>query len=206
MSATLTYVYCLVRHARQPSLRRVPAGMPGGEAVRLLEVPALTSPSTTRRAAAARHWLVVSTVPGRAYGEEALQAGLQQLEWIGPRALAHESVVEQFLSADAVLPMQLFALFTNDDRALEHIADDRRRILRILSRIERHLEWGVRLTWDAAGREASKPLKAKKELRLSLAKANLKKNLQLTKNPRLLIQKAAGLVGPEAGVSAVLAY
>jgi hypothetical protein len=51
--------------------------------------------------------------------------------------------------------MQLFTLFTSDERALEHVRRDRRRIDGILNRIERQHEWGLRLTWDEkAVREA----------------------------------------------------
>jgi hypothetical protein len=89
-------------------------------------------------------------VPQREYGEAALEAGLQQLDWVGRRAMAHEAVVEHFLSAQAVLPMQLFALFTTDERAIAHVAGDRRRLASILSRIDRQHEWGVRMTWDEA--------------------------------------------------------
>lgn len=141
MSSTLTYVYCLVRSAKRPSLRGVPHGMPGGQEIRVLNVG-------EDFAKPAHHWLLVSTVPERAYGEAALERGLQQLEWVGPRALAHEAVVEHFLPATAVLPMQLFTLFKEDARAVEHVVGEKRRVARILARIERHVEWGLRLTWD----------------------------------------------------------
>ena len=123
--------------------------MPGGGEVRILEIPASTSP--TKRAATARDWLIVSTVPGDAYGEEALEAGLQQLEWVAPRALAHEAVVEHFLAAPAVLPMQLFTMFTGDARAVEHVVGDKRRIAAIMKRIEGQVEWGLRLTLEPEG-------------------------------------------------------
>ena len=135
MSASLTYVYCLVRSVRRPALRRVPAGMPGSSGVRPLD-------------AGAGLWAIVSTVKARDYDESALAAGLQNLDWVGRRAMVHESVVEHFLGAAAVLPMQLFTLFTSDERALEHVARDRSRIDRIVARIERHVEWGVRLSFD----------------------------------------------------------
>lgn len=146
MSGSLTYVYCLVRSARSPSLRGIPAGMPGGRDIRVLPVPG--SSRGTRVATTSREWLIVSTVPEGSYGEGALEAGLQQLEWVAPRALAHEAVVEHFLSAPAVLPMQLFTLFTGDQRAIEHVVRDRRRVARILKRIENQVEWGLRLSWS----------------------------------------------------------
>lgn len=142
MIDTLTYVYCLVRSTRSPSLRGVSTAMPGAKQVRTLP-------------AGAGVWAIVSSVPARDFDEAALAAGLQNLDWVGRRAMAHEAVVEQFLTAAAVLPMQLFTLFTSDDRALEHISRDRKRIDRILTRIERQLEWGLRLSFDEkAAREA----------------------------------------------------
>jgi hypothetical protein len=141
VSPPLTYVYCVVRAARAPAVRGIPAGMPGGGEVRTL-------------AAGAATWLVVSSVPAREYGETALQRGLRNIDWVGRRALAHEAVVEHFLGARAVLPMQLFALFTSDERAVSHFTADRRRLNRILDRIERQHEWGVRVTWnESAARE-----------------------------------------------------
>ena len=151
MTPVVTYVYCLVRAARRPSLRGVPDAMPGSEGVRLLELP-----ETPSRRGAQRDWLVVSSVPEAMYGEDALEHRLQDLEWIGPRALAHEAVIEHFLSADAVLPMQLFALFKSDARAVEHIVHNSRRIGRILLRIERQVEWGLRLMWDPGSLETAK--------------------------------------------------
>ena len=108
--------------------------MPGGEPIRLLP-------------AADRLWLAVSTVPARDYAETALEAGLQNLDWLGPRAIAHEAVVEHFLPCAAVLPMKLFTLFKSDERAVEHVTRTHKRIEGILERIERHVEWGLRLTW-----------------------------------------------------------
>jgi hypothetical protein len=138
----LTYVYCLVRSSRRPALRDVPPGLSGNADLRLLE-------------AGDDRWLVASSVPEREYGEVALQRGLQNLDWVGRRAIEHEAVVEHFLSAPAVLPMQLFTLFTTDERAVAHVTRDRARIGRILKKIERQIEWGLRLTWDEqAARES----------------------------------------------------
>jgi hypothetical protein len=129
----------------------VPEGVPGSEGVRLLAIS-----GTPSRRGGQRDWLVVSSVPAAMYGEDALQHRLQDLEWIGPRALAHEAVIEHFLSFDAVLPMQLFALFKSDARAVEHIVRNNRRIGRILLRIERQVEWGLRLMWDPGSLDTGK--------------------------------------------------
>jgi hypothetical protein len=131
---TLTYVYCIVRSARRPTMPRI-APMPGAASLRALT-------------AGTGLWLIVSDVPAREYAEEALIRGLQDLQWVGSRAMAHEAVVERFLNARAVLPMKLFTLFTSDDRALSHVRRNARRIERVLARVDRQLEWGVRLTFD----------------------------------------------------------
>ena len=141
--SVLTYVYALVRAPKRPQVRTAPAPVPAGEPVRLI-------------APAQGWWLVVSSVPAQEYVQQALEAKVQDLEWVGARAVAHEAVVEHFLSCPALLPMQLFSLFTSDQRAVEHVLQTRDRIERILARIERHVEWGVRLTWDeAAARQAA---------------------------------------------------
>jgi hypothetical protein len=116
--------------------------MPGARAVRALKA----GPDT---------WAIVSSVPARDYDEAMLAAGLQNLDWVGRRAMAHESVVEHFLTAPAVLPLQLFTLFSSDERALEYVAQQWRRIDRILTRFDRQLEWGLRLSFDErAARQA----------------------------------------------------
>jgi hypothetical protein len=138
----LTYAYCLVRSGRAPKLPPAKVAVPGANGVRLLD----TGKGLR---------LVVSTVPASDYSEAALAKGMSSLDWVGRRALAHEAVVEHFLGAQAVLPMQLFSLFTSDDRALAHVVRDRRRIDRILDRLQRQHEWGLRLTFDEqAAREA----------------------------------------------------
>jgi hypothetical protein len=133
----VTYLYCLVRGSRRPVLRRVTRALPAAGPVRALD-------------AGSGLWLIASDVREREYSEAAIAKGLQNLEWVSRRAVAHEAVIEQFLSAPAVLPMTLFTIFRTDARALEYVAKNRRRIDRNLKRIEGHVEWGVRLTWDEA--------------------------------------------------------
>ena len=142
MTPSLTYLYCLIRSPKSPTVKGLPAVMPGSKGVRTLAVDRGT-------------WAIVSSVPARDYDEAALAAGLQNLDWVGRRAMAHEAVVEHFLDAPALLPLQLFTLFTSDARALEYIAGERRRIERNLARLERQLEWGLRMSFDErAARQA----------------------------------------------------
>ena len=134
--AFLTYVYALVRARRCPSLRGAPDGPPASEELRLLP-------------AGGDLWLAVSSVPARDYDAGAVRRGLQDIDWLAPRALAHEAVVEHFLGASALLPMPVLTLFTSDRRAVQYVSDSRERIEGLLDGVERRVEWIVRLTWDA---------------------------------------------------------
>jgi hypothetical protein len=133
--------------------------MPDGSEPRLIEVPARPA----RRSGALRQWLVVSTVPERLYGEEAIERAIQRLEWVGQRALAHEAVVEHFLGSRALLPMQLFTLFRSDVRALEHVVRSWRRIERLLGRLERRVEWGIRATWNPVASASGNSVRARRQ-------------------------------------------
>ncbi len=140
-----TYVYCLVaaRHAPRiaPGLTR-PAGL---GPVRLL-------------ATAATEWLAVSDAPLSKYNEAAIHSRLGDLDAVARAAVAHEDVVESFIDAPAVLPMKLFTIFASDDRAVQHVAHNRRQIEALLRRVRNHHEWGVRVILDrraAVGRLAA---------------------------------------------------
>ena len=148
MKANGTYVYCLVAASRKPSLGGVPRGLPGTGVVRLLEATTESRPGDLAR------WLVVADAPLARFGEDAINPRLNDLDWIARAAVAHEAVVESFVTAPAVLPMKLFTIFTNDERALAHIARQRDHVRTILERVMRRDEWGVRVVLDRAARVA----------------------------------------------------
>lgn len=103
-------------------------------------------------------FLLVSDAPLARYGEDAIQRGLSDLDWVSRAAVAHERIVESFIEARAVLPMKLFTIFNSDDRALEHVRRDRARIDALLKRLTNHQEWGVRVTLDRTrAASAAKP-------------------------------------------------
>src|SRR3954471_13076126 len=138
-----TYVYCIVAAPRRPRLARVPAGVPGAGKVRLLDVDAGL-------------FLAVADLPLDRYSEAAINTGLADLDWVSRVAVAHEAVVESFIAATAVLPMKLFTIFTTDERALEHVRRERRRVGATARRVANHHEWGVRVIFDRT-QAAEKP-------------------------------------------------
>jgi hypothetical protein len=141
-----TYVYCVIAGRRAPALRRGPKGLAGAGPVRLLEVRF----ERAQRLHGLRCWLVVADVPLDRYGEAAIQAGLANLDWVSRAAVAHEAVVERFITAAGLLPMKLFTIFTTDDRAVAYIREQGRRIERVLERVLNRDEWGVRVMLNGA--------------------------------------------------------
>ena len=132
-----TYVYALVVAETRPRLTRVPAGLPGTGRVRLLD-------------AGSHLYVVVADAPLDRYSETAINRGLGDLDWVSRAAIAHEAVVEAFIRETAVLPMKLFTIFLNDDRALAHVRGERPRIAAMVRRVANHQEWGVRVVLDRA--------------------------------------------------------
>jgi len=133
--STATYLYCIVRAPTAPSLRDAPAGLPGAGKPRTID-------------AGDGLWLVAADAPLDRYGEKPIERGLQDIAWVSACAVPHEAVVEHLSKAGTVLPMKLFTLFNSDQRALEHVAKERRRIDKVVARIEGREEWGLRVTLD----------------------------------------------------------
>ena len=132
---TATYVYCALQAATRPTLRRGRRGLPASEAPRVM-------------AAGDQLWLIVSTVPLAHYGADVIERGLGDLDWVSRCAMAHEAVVEDAARFGPVIPMKLFTLFGNDERAESHIGRTRKKLARLFDRIAGRQEWGVRVSVD----------------------------------------------------------
>jgi hypothetical protein len=133
--STATYLYCIVHAQKAPSLQGAPAGLPGTGKPRALD-------------AGKGLWLVAADAPLDRYGEKPIEQGLQDLSWVSSCAVPHEAVVEYISRKGTVLPMKLFTLFRSDQRALDHVQSQRRRIDRLVQRLEGREEWGLRVTLD----------------------------------------------------------
>lgn len=157
-----TYVFCIVRSARKPSIARVPAGLPGGTRPKIV-------------AAGRQLWLVLSEVPLDRYGGDRLEVALRDLDWVAEIAVAHEAVVEYFagLRDTAVVPMKLFTMFSTEARAVEEMSSRRKDIDAVFGRIAGCEEWGVRVmrrampprTRDDRPRTGAAFLAARKQVR-----------------------------------------
>jgi Gas vesicle synthesis protein GvpL/GvpF. len=88
---------------------------------------------------------IVSRVPAGDYEENKLNSRLDDLEWIGERGLAHETVLSWYAERGPVIPLSLFSLHQDEDRLRERLAQDAETNLRVLESLRGRTEWGVRL-------------------------------------------------------------
>jgi hypothetical protein len=141
MAGTATYIYCLVERARTPSTAKVPRGLPGATAPRLLPI-------------GRRLWAVAAEVPLSEYGSGRLEARLSDINWVAGIAVAHEAVVERCAAARgaAVVPMKLFTMFSSPQRAQADLESRRSEVAAVLKKIRGCREWGVRVTRSDGGR------------------------------------------------------
>lgn len=97
---------------------------------------------------------IVSDVDALGYSDEALNARLDDLTWVGERGLAHERVLDWFSERGPVIPLSLFSLHRDVDRLRDRIGRESRDLSRTLDRLRGRREWGVRL-WrrEAEARE-----------------------------------------------------
>ena len=135
---TATYLYCVVHAAREPDVSAAPAGLAHATPPELIAV-------------AKALWVVSASVPLDIYGPDRLDRQLSDLEWVGTAAVAHEAVVEYFARdvECTVVPMKLFTMFSNAERAVKDVASRKSAIESAVRRIAGAEEWGIRVTRSA---------------------------------------------------------
>lgn len=145
MDRTATYIYCVLKAGRRPSLTRVPTGLPGASAPESIE-------------AAPGLWVVAADVPLNSYGPEVVEASLSNLDWVTEVALAHDAVVEHCsrITSAATIPMKMLTMFSSRERAVADVRARRKTLDAVAGRVAGREEWGVRVNLDQpAGRPAA---------------------------------------------------
>ncbi len=93
---------------------------------------------------------LVGEVPAALYTEEALNARLANLAWIGDRGAAHERVLTWYADRGPVIPLAPFSLHQSEARVRERIEEESARFLATLERLRGRREWGLRMRRDDA--------------------------------------------------------
>ena len=146
-----TYVYCVVAASRSPSLAwraARAAGHRAGPAARR---------HRRRRNAASRAMARRGRRSARALRRSGHQPPACTIS-TGSRAPRWRTKAWSNRSSRrrALLPMKLFTIFTSDERALAHIAQQRDHVRTILKRVASHDEWGVRVVLDPSPRHRAR--------------------------------------------------
>jgi hypothetical protein len=151
MTKAAVYVYGLVKSAKPLSLKKTPAGLAGTTKLRALDAGAGWS-------------LLVADAPLKLYDAPSIDAKLRDLDWVSERAGEHDAVLEFAMGLGTLIPLKLFTLFTNEERAIAHVTKSRRSLDRAAERIAGCEEWSLRIMLDEkrARARAEKPLAKKK--------------------------------------------
>jgi len=80
---------------------------------------------------------------------------MQQLSWVGPRALRHEAVIEEVMAHSPVLPARFGTLFSSAQVLAEFVDRHRQTITQFLDRVAGHGEWSVKGVFDRRQAEAA---------------------------------------------------
>ena len=140
-----TYVYCLVKSRKTPSVRGVPAGIPGAGPPRLLPIDRSV-------------WAVVSDAPLERFTGDRLQQEMQDVEAISRHAVAHDAVIEFFFRRAQVIPLKLFTLFSSDEKAAAHVRGQLSVLNKMFAALRGLEEWGVRIIAGEVQAESARTL------------------------------------------------
>jgi hypothetical protein len=88
----------------------------------------------------------VSDVASEEFGEEALNDGLRDMAWLGPRAVAHQVVSARLHElADALVPLAFGTVFSDDARVRLMLRDQASLLRERLQAVRGRAEWVVAL-------------------------------------------------------------
>ena len=131
---------------------------------------------------------IVSKVPLREFGQKALEANLNDMEWLEAKVRAHQGVLETVLANHTLIPMRLCTIYWSESRVQEMLAQHYDNFVDTLTWLEDKQERGVKVYCDGEAlsqrvREVSdrvKRLGAEMEQKSSGAAYFLKKKLDKT--------------------------
>ena len=88
---------------------------------------------------------MVSEVDGAVYAGPEVEARSGDIDWLGPRARAHDRVVTWASDQGAAVPFPMFTMFRDRAGVRAMLRDRRDELTRSLERVRNHQEFGVRI-------------------------------------------------------------
>ncbi len=92
---------------------------------------------------------MLADVPAEEFGADGLRAQLDDLERLEAVARAHHAVVDGAFPDVVVLPMRLATVYVDDARVAAMLRERAAEFDDLLTRLDGHLEWGVKVYADA---------------------------------------------------------
>lgn len=86
----------------------------------------------------------LSLVPLQQFGLRALEQRIGDLEWVAPRVLVHERIIEEIMAVYPVMPIRFCTIFAATDRIAELLKIHHAKIIRFFSDIGDNEEWGIK--------------------------------------------------------------
>lgn len=137
--------------------------------------------------------MLVSAVALAEYDLSALQAHLQDRNWVEFLATGHQRVMTELLKSYTLLPLKLCTLYTDEERARTALIEGAGQFRAALDQVEGAVEWGVKAFCDkaalAAWAEHSAPQLS--QLAKSVASASPGARYMLEKRLQRAAQQAA---------------
>jgi hypothetical protein len=100
---------------------------------------------------------LVSAVPADAFSERGLTAQMEDLDRLETVARAHHAVVDAAFAETSVLPMRLATVYLDDARVADMLVRQRSEFQELLSRLDDHVELGMKVYADPRAAAASAP-------------------------------------------------
>ncbi len=86
----------------------------------------------------------LSLVPLQEFGLRALEQRIGDLEWVAPRVLIHERIIEEIMAVYPVMPIRFCTIFAATERIAELLKIHHAKIIRFFSDIRDNEEWGIK--------------------------------------------------------------
>src|SRR4051812_10452761 len=88
---------------------------------------------------------LVSVLDDPAYAPNAIETNSGDVEWLSPRAVAHDRVLTWASDNGAVVPLPMFSLFSGEDAVRRMLSDRSSQLVTTLERVGRGREYALRV-------------------------------------------------------------
>jgi len=88
---------------------------------------------------------VASRLDGAQYSPDEIERGTENVEWLAPRAVAHDRVLTWLSDHGPVVPLPVFSLFSGEETLRKTLRERRVELRKALHRVDRGREYALRV-------------------------------------------------------------